>query len=62
METEDNIVCISHGDCYDDAVKLSEMVKEINPKAEITICQHEPFSGAHVGPGMLGLFFWGKER
>jgi DegV family protein with EDD domain len=62
METEDNIVCISHGDCYDDAVKLSELVKEINPKAEITICQHEPFSGAHVGPGMLGLFFWGKER
>ena len=28
----------------------------------ITICQHEPFSGAHVGPGMLGLFFRGTER
>ena len=62
MEDADQIVCISHGDCYDDAVKLSEMVLEINPKAQITISQHEPFSGAHVGPGMLGLFFWGKER
>ena len=24
--------------------------------------QHEPFSGAHVGPGMLALFFRGIER
>ncbi len=58
----DNTVCISHGDCIDDAQKLSELVTEVNPDADITICQHEPFSGAHVGPGMLGLFFWGKER
>ncbi|MBO6241088.1 MAG: DegV family protein [Butyrivibrio sp.] len=62
MDDGDKIVCISHGDCYEDAELLSKMVKEINPDADITICQHEPFSGAHVGPGMLGLFFWGKER
>ncbi|WP_049945171.1 DegV family protein [Butyrivibrio sp. AC2005] len=62
MDTDDQTVCISHGDCIEDANKLAEMVKEINPAANITICQHEPFSGAHVGPGMLGLFFWGKER
>ena len=62
MDGGDQIVCISHGDCYEDASQLSDMVKEINPDADITICQHEPFSGAHVGPGMLGLFFWGKER
>ncbi len=58
----DDTVCISHGDCIDDANKMAELVKEINPNADITISQHEPFSGAHVGPGMLGLFFWGKER
>ncbi len=57
-----NTVCISHGDCLEDANMLADLVKEINPDADITICQHEPFSGAHVGPGMLGLFFWGKER
>jgi hypothetical protein len=38
------------------------MVKKTAPGAQITICQHEPFSGAHVGPGMLGLFFRGNER
>jgi DegV family protein with EDD domain len=62
MDTPDQRVCISHGDCLEDAKKLADMVKEVNPSANITICQHEPFSGAHVGPGMLGLFFWGKER
>ncbi len=58
----DNTVCISHGDCLKEAKYLASLVKKINPDADITICVHEPFSGAHVGPGMLGLFFWGKER
>ena len=62
MDTDDNRVFISHGDSIEDANKLKELVAEISPDAEIIITQHEPFSGAHVGPGMLGLFFWGKER
>jgi DegV family protein with EDD domain len=55
-------VCISHGDCYADAEKLAELVRRVTPDVPITICQHEPFSGAHVGPGMLALFFRGTER
>jgi DegV family protein with EDD domain len=55
-------VCISHGDCPEDAELVAEGVRAITPDASITICQHEPFSGAHVGPGMLGLFFHGTER
>ncbi len=62
MDSEDQTVFISHGDCLEDANILSELVKEKNPKANVIICMHEPFSGAHVGPGMLGLFFWGVER
>ncbi len=62
MDSADKIVCISHGDCLDEAEELAALVKEITPDAKITIASHEPFSGAHVGPGMLGLFFWGKER
>ena len=41
---------------------VAAMVREITPGVPITICQHEPFSGSHVGPGMLGLFFRGVER
>lgn len=61
-EVQDLPVCISHGDCLQDAELLASRIKEETPEVEITICQHEPFSGAHVGPGMLGLFFRGKER
>ena len=62
MDTEDQHVCISHGDCLQDAETLASLVRGLTPSVPITICQHEPFSGAHVGPGMLGLFFRGKER
>ena len=55
-------VFISHGDCLRDAETLSALIRRITPGVPITICQHEPFSGAHVGPGMLGLFFRGTER
>lgn len=55
-------ICISHGDCPEDASLLASLIRKITPEVPITICQHEPFSGAHVGPGMLGLFFRGVER
>jgi len=62
VDAQEQTVCISHGNCLEDAQKLAEEIKAIaNPK-EIVICMHEPFSGSHVGPGMLGLFFYGKER
>ncbi|MCR5794145.1 MAG: DegV family protein [Solobacterium sp.] len=62
MDIADPAVYISHGDCIDDAEKLKELILAVTPDAQITVCAHEPFSGAHVGPGMLGLFFLGKER
>ena len=55
-------VFISHGDCLPDARQLADLIREVTPDAEISIFQHEPFSGAHVGPDMLGLFFNGTER
>ena len=62
MRTGEQTVCISHGDCLNDAKVLASLVSSVTPDVPITICQHEPFSGAHVGPGMLGLFFRGIER
>ncbi len=59
---ENRLICISHGDCIEDARALARLVHKMTPEAHIMICQHEPFSGAHVGPGMLALFFRGKER
>ena len=62
MDVPGQHVCISHGDCLEDAKALRDYIHEISPDTPITVAQHEPFSGAHVGPGMLGLFFYGKER
>ncbi|MBR3359007.1 MAG: DegV family protein [Solobacterium sp.] len=62
MELAAPKIYISHGDCREDAEALKELILAVTPDADITICAHEPFSGAHVGPGMLGLFFLGKER
>ncbi|MBQ6240463.1 MAG: DegV family protein [Firmicutes bacterium] len=62
LDEKNPTIYISHGDCLDDAELLSIMIKMVTPDASIHIYQHEPFSGAHVGPGMLGLFFRGRER
>ena len=55
-------VAISHGDCLEDAEKLAEMVRAIAEPEELIISMHEPFTGIHVGPGMLSLFFIGAGR
>ena len=55
-------VAISHGDCEEEALRLAEMIREAAAPKELIIAPHEPFTGAHVGPGMLALFFHGKKR
>ena len=57
-----DMVFISHGDCLEDAEALAGMIRAIHEPKELTICPHEPFTGSHVGPGMLALFFQGKQR
>ena len=55
-------IFISHGDCIEDAEEIARRVREISEPRELIICPHEPFTGSHVGPGMLALFFFGTER
>lgn len=62
IEPEKQRVCISHGDCPEEAEALAERIREICEPREFIICPHEPFTGAHVGPGMLALYFFGKHR
>ena len=62
VDAEHRIVAISHGDCPEDAEILAEKVRAAANPGKLIIVPHEPFSGAHVGPGMLALFFYGSER
>ncbi len=62
VNPENGRVAISHGDCPEEAEALARRVCEIAQPKELIICPHEPFTGAHVGPGMLALFFFGDSR
>lgn len=53
---------ITHGDCPEEAEYLAKRVCEICEPKEFIIVPHEPFTGSHVGPGMLALYFFGEER
>jgi DegV family protein with EDD domain len=55
-------VFISHGDCYDDAKKLADMITEELGVTDIFISEIGPVIGAHSGPGTVALFYLGTER
>lgn len=62
INAENQIIGISHGDCAKDAEMLKQLIcQHCTPKEIITVC-HEPVTGAHVGPGMLALFFEGGDK
>ncbi|MBQ2854250.1 MAG: DegV family protein [Oscillospiraceae bacterium] len=62
IHPENQRIAISHGDCPEEAELLAERICEICRPRELIVCAHEPFTGAHVGPGMLALFFFGEKR
>lgn len=62
VEPQKQRVAISHGDCLEEAERLAEMVRGIAEPKELIISVHEPYTGVHVGPGMLSLFFIGAGR
>lgn len=56
-----NRVYIVHGDCPERADELEQMLREINPEADITKMMLCPIIGAHTGPGMLAAIFFGNR-
>ena len=57
-----NQVIIGHGDSYDVAGDLKDMVTARFPDAQIHIAPIGPIIGAHAGPGVLAFFFWGNNH
>ncbi len=62
VNPETQRIAISHGDCPEEAALLAQRICQIAQPKEMIICPHEPFTGAHVGPGMLALFFFSDHR
>ena len=53
----DDLIGISHGDCPGEALRLETKLREAGHRGPILLVPHEPVTGAHVGPGMLSLYF-----
>jgi len=56
------LVVIEHGDAPDAAALLREEVQARFPPAEIHVADIGPIIGAHMGPGLLVLIYWGNNR
>ena len=53
---------ISHGDCREDAEYLAALLKEKHGVKHVHINYVGAVIGSHAGPGVLALFFLGKNR
>ena len=58
---ETQTVCISHGNCPEDAELLADMLKKHHPPKEILMVNHEPVTGSYLGPGALCVYFLGEQ-
>ena len=61
VRPENNTVAVTHGDCAEDAEYLAGLLQARSVN-NIIIEYHDICTGSHVGPGMVGLFFWGQDR
>ena len=58
----EQLVCISHGDCVEDAQHVERLVRERLKVKDVQINYVDPVIGAHSGPGTVALFFLGVRR
>ncbi len=62
IDPASNTVYIGHGDCYDEAKKLADMITAEFGNKDILVSEIGAVIGAHSGPGTIALFFLGNER
>ncbi len=56
------LIIVGHGDCPEGAEVLKAAIATRFPEAEIYVMDIGPIIGAHTGPGMLAVLFWGNTR
>lgn len=56
------MVVVGHGDCPEAGKLMEEQVKKQFPDAEVYLVDIGPVIGAHTGPGMVVLIYWGNNR
>ena len=59
--SDNDIVCIAHGDALEDAEFLASLIREELPHKKVLINFVSPSIGSHSGPGTIGLCFMGER-
>ena len=62
VNPEGQILHISHGDCFDEAQQLADLLKAALPIADVQISYVGSVIGAHTGPGVIAVFCKGESR
>ena len=62
INVSEQTVFISHGDCLEDAEYLADRIRNELSVKTVVIDYVGPVIGAHAGPGVLALFFFGMQR
>ena len=57
-----DMVMISHGDAYEDALYVKKLIQEKYGIENVMINSLGPVIGSHTGPGLIALFFMGTNR
>lgn len=60
--SEGGVVLTGNADCPKDAARLAELIRKADDEAMVVECSIGPVIGCHVGPEMLAIVFWGKDR
>ena len=60
-DTDENVY-ISCADCMSDAEEMEHKICEILPRAKVKRTMLSPIIGAHTGPDMLAVIYYGTER
>jgi DegV family protein with EDD domain len=62
VNPEGQLITITHGDCYDEAAQLADMIRSELPVADVRISYVGSVIGAHTGPGVIAIFCMGEGR
>ena len=60
VDPSSQTIAIAHGDAAEDAEALRALIAERVEVADVITTQTGPVIGAHTGPGMLAVVFWGE--
>lgn len=60
VDPSSQTIAVAHADVPDDADRLKALIAERVDVADIMTMQTGPVIGAHTGPGMLAVVFWGE--